>query len=124
MTFEIIIVFCAILIFLVSRIRFQIFAAVVLNLCAVLGNFITVKEISLTNLCGIYENAIVQSGYIILFDQIKELPQSKMLKDENSKYSPETLVIKDIKDREYQLIFSSESECNVAKKELKKILHK
>ena len=114
-----IIIFCAILIFIVSRVGFKLWLIVVLDLCAVLGNYITLKEISLYGCCGIYENAIINNSYVVFYDEIADFPY---LKDKTkTQYSAVTLIILTTAKKQIQLSFNSEAECNMAKKKLREL---
>ncbi|MCR5435594.1 MAG: hypothetical protein K6E97_00855 [Treponema sp.] len=114
-----IVIFCAVLIFIVSKIGFKMWLIIVLDLCAVLGNYISLKEISLFGCCGIYENAIINNSYVVFYDEIADFP---FLKDKTkTEYSSLTLVILTTAQKQIQLSFNSEAECSMAKNKLREL---
>ncbi len=116
-----ILIFSALLIFMVWLRDLGIFTDGVVCLVSVLGCAMSLNEISLNKFCGLYENGIIGNGRFLPLEKILALPLLKCSKEELENIDSRILVVSTEKNPSEQFIFSTEEEKNSVQNEILKL---
>lgn len=111
-------IFSFVLITLVSLKLFSLFAKIVLELCAIIGLYISIRESNFAKISGVYDKGIICSEGFFLFDDILTLPILNLPKKEQENYSKNSLVLATKSKGKVEIILDDESQCENVKKEL------
>lgn len=111
-------VFSFLLIGLVSLNFFSLFAKIILELCAILGLYISLRENCFVKVAGIYENGIICSEGYFTFDDIITLPILNLPKKEQENYPDNILEIVTKSKGKKEIVFENGAVCKKAIEEL------
>lgn len=106
-----ILLFCALLIFVVPMRDFAIYMSAIFLGVALIGCYMACKEISNSKLTGIYENIIISSSNSIKYEEIEALPTLAYENDPETTQVDFTVLEVLLKNgSKHQIIFNNESE--------------
>ncbi len=107
-----IMIFSALLIFLIWLRDLGIFTDIVVCLVADLGCAMSLNEISMNRFCGLYKNGLVGNGHFLAYEQILSLQDFEL--------DSRVLIVSTENKSAEQFIFSSEEEKKSVQKEILK----
>ncbi len=105
---NVIAVFLSVIVF---KMNYNYLVSGALSACAVAASFIVTKDAGISDLDGVYENAILCNGNFIKYSDIKEFPVFKLPKKDQELYAKNALVIVTNKNIKTELVFASDEEC-------------
>lgn len=105
-----IMIFSALLIFLILLRDLGILTDIVVCLVALLGCAMSLNEISMNRFCGLYEKGLIGNGHFLSFEQILSVQDSEL--------GSRILIVSTEKNSAEQFIFDSEEEKNSVQNEI------
>lgn len=96
---------------LVFKMNYNYLLSGALSICGIAASFIVTKDAGISDLDGVYENALVCNGNFIKYSDIKEFPVFKLPKKDQELYAKNALVIVTNKNIKTELVFASDEEC-------------
>lgn len=102
----------AFLVYTVYRLDYNLFVSAVLCGAAIAGSFIITKDGGISNMDGVYKNAIICNGLVLPYEQIEDFPVFKLSKEDQALYAKNALIVTTKKKTKHELIFKDEETCS------------
>jgi len=109
-----ILLLCGLLVFVDYLRVFSVFVDIAICGTAILGAELTVRELCLYKMNGIYQNCIILGSDFVVYDDIMGLPVLQLPEEEQKKYQKNILYLVTKSKGNQQLIFDSDDDCKKA----------